>query len=97
MLVNRVGKTLLIDDLDVSRLAQATAGLEWTWLREFFFNVVLRCARYFIFLPLTFFSTVDVLRQHEAKGGGDLFMSVVLKGTNEARTVSQKNLHWFTS
>ena len=37
-----MGKTLLIDDLDVSRLAQATAGLEWTWLREFFFNVVLR-------------------------------------------------------
>ena len=42
MVVHRVGKTLLIDDFDISKFILRRSATEWEWIRKFFHEIVLQ-------------------------------------------------------
>ena len=41
MIVHRVGKTLLIDDLDIHQYLLRRSATEWEWLRKYFTQTIL--------------------------------------------------------
>ena len=40
--VHRIGKTLLIDELDLQRILLSSFDEEWLWLRNFFVDTILK-------------------------------------------------------